>query len=153
MRSCELPPDYSAGLTYLSPDDAETFKQRYSDREELQRRHMLIELAVAVFGASCGYIPRFEPEADRRSGERREALFTKERWCRTSAAARQAASQPRRAAGRGTRAGRDREHRDTDDDLPQEGSIGALSGKWVLVCVIGAGLLVAAIAIALYEGL
>lgn len=42
---------------------------------------------------------------------------------------------------------------DTDDDLPQEGWLATLSGKWALICVIGAGLLLAAIAIALYEGL
>ncbi len=73
MSFDDFPFEFQNGLKYLSAEDAETFASRFSERQETQKKHMLIELVVAVFGKKCGYVPKFEPEF---GDQRPDWLFT-----------------------------------------------------------------------------
>jgi hypothetical protein len=72
MISDDFSSEFRNGLKYLSSEDAESFARKFSERDELQKKDMLIELVTGVFGRQCGYVPEFEPEL---AGQKPDWLF------------------------------------------------------------------------------
>jgi hypothetical protein len=69
QQTLALPPDLQNGPKYLNDHDARVFwrKRQHQSQDRRQLTHTTTELIPGVFGATIGFMPRYEPEMEGRT--------------------------------------------------------------------------------------